>query len=80
MFGDPATNPKGWPISRVGAVAKQIRGVTYSKGEASKEPKAGFLPILRAGNIAAGDIVMNDLVFVLQSESQRSSYSRVMMS
>ena len=64
MFGDPATNPKGWPISRVGAVAKQIRGVTYSKGEASKEPKAGFLPILRAGNIAAGDIVMDDLVFV----------------
>ena len=64
MFGDPATNPKGWPISRVGAVAKQIRGVTYSKGEASKEAKAGFLPILRAGNIAAGDIVMDDLVFV----------------
>ena len=64
MFGDPATNPKGWPISRVGAVAKQIRGVTYSKGEASKEPKAGFLPILRAGNIAAGNIIMDDLVFV----------------
>ena len=64
MFGDPATNPKGWPISRVGAVAKQIRGVTYSKGEGAKEPKAGFLPILRAGNIAAGDIVMDDLVFV----------------
>ena len=64
MFGDPATNPKGWPISWVGAVAKQIRGVTYSKGEASKEAKAGFLPILRAGNIAAGDIVMDELVFV----------------
>ncbi|MGE3495022.1 MAG: restriction endonuclease subunit S [Gemmatimonadales bacterium] len=64
LFGDPATNPKGWPTSRVGGVAKQIRGVTYSKGEASKEPRTGYLPILRAGNISDGDIVMDDLVFV----------------
>lgn len=64
LFGDPTTNPKGWPITRVSAVATQIRGVTYSKGEASKEPKAGYLPILRAGNIKAGDVVMDDLVFV----------------
>ena len=64
MFGDPSTNSKGWPITRVGAVATQIRGVTYSKGEASKDQKAGFLPILRAGNIDEGLIVVDDLVFV----------------
>lgn len=64
MFGDPATNPMRWPVSRVGAVAKQIRGVTYSKEEASKEPREGYLPILRAGNISDGEIQMDDLVFV----------------
>ncbi len=64
MFGDPATNPKGWPVTRVGAVARQIRGVTYSKGEASNEPREGYLPILRAGNITDGQIMIDDLIFV----------------
>ena len=43
MFGDPATNPKGWPISRVGAVAKQIRGVTYSKGRSHQGAEGRIL-------------------------------------
>jgi type I restriction enzyme S subunit len=64
MFGDPDRNPKGWPKVRVGNLAKQIRGVTYGKEDATVERKPGYVPILRAGNISAGDVLLDDLVFV----------------
>lgn len=32
---------------RIGDIAEQIRGVTYSKAEASKEWQPDYLPILR---------------------------------
>lgn len=64
MFGDPATNPKGWSKERVGDVSQQIRGVTYAKEDVSLEKKPGYLPILRAGNISDDGILLDDLVFV----------------
>ena len=52
------------PVARVSEVAKQIRGVTYSKSEASAVPGAGLLPILRAGNVGDGGLNFDDLVYV----------------
>ena len=49
---------------RVGELAEQIRGVTYGKEDASKTPVAGYLPVLRAGNITDIGLVFNDLVYV----------------
>lgn len=34
-FGDPATNPKGWPTARLGALAKLTGGGTPSKANAA---------------------------------------------
>jgi type I restriction enzyme S subunit len=34
-FGDPATNPKGWPTERLGAIAKLTGGGTPSKANAA---------------------------------------------
>ncbi|MGV9527346.1 restriction endonuclease subunit S [Streptomyces cellulosae] len=52
------------PLIRIGDVCEQIRGVTYSKLDASKEPRDGYRPILRAGNIENGAIIFDDLVYV----------------
>lgn len=35
MFGDPATNPRGWPVTHLGAAAKFVSGGTPSKKEPS---------------------------------------------
>jgi type I restriction enzyme S subunit len=51
-------------MARVGDLAKQIRGVSYGKQDASKVPKPGYLPVLRAGNIGDDELLFNDLVFV----------------
>ena len=40
-----------------------LRGVTYKKENAAKEPRTGLLPILRANNIQDG-LVFEDLVYV----------------
>jgi len=51
-------------FARVADVAEQIRGVTYAKEDAASNPRPGYLPILRAGNIADDGLVFDDLVFV----------------
>jgi type I restriction enzyme, S subunit len=52
------------PIARVADLAEQIRGVSYDKEDASSTPRAGYLPVLRAGNITDDGLVFDDLVFV----------------
>lgn len=51
-------------LPRVGDLAEQIRGVTYAKEDATSEPRPGYLPVLRAGNITEDGLVFDDLVFV----------------
>lgn len=45
-------------------VADQIRGVTYSAGEAVDAPQPGFVPLLRANNISDSGIDLSELIFV----------------
>lgn len=51
-------------VARVSDLAEQIRGVSYDKEDASSTPRPGYLPVLRAGNIADDGLVFADLVFV----------------
>lgn len=46
MFGDPATNPKGWPLCKVGDL---LASANY--GTSSKAGATGEWPVLRMGNI-----------------------------
>ena len=51
-------------MARVGDLAEQIRGVTFAKGDSAPAAQAGYLPILRAGNIGDGQLTFDDLVYV----------------
>lgn len=54
-----------WPEVAMGNVSDVIRGVTYSKEEASGAPRVGYTPILRATNIQDSRLLLeSDLVFV----------------
>jgi hypothetical protein len=48
----------------VGELSTQLRGVTYEKSEASRDPLPGYLGVARAGNIINGDFVTHDLIYV----------------
>ena len=66
--------PAGWRWARVGELCDFIRGVTFQKAEAGAKPSAGYLPLLRAGNISGALDLENDLVWVPEhyvSDDQR---------
>lgn len=67
--------PDNWAIAPLSAIAQLIRGVTFSGSEAESSPKPGYLPVLRAGNIAETLITNQDLVWI--PESRVSSEQRM---
>lgn len=52
------------PTYKISDLCDQIRGVTYSKSDATHSPTKGYLPVLRANNITEAGLIFNDLVYV----------------
>ena len=62
--------------------ADVIRGVTFSKGDAVSQPRDGYTPVLRAGNIQGHLILDDDLVYVperMVSDKQRLRRGDIVM-
>lgn len=66
MFGDPATNPKGWVMSTLGDVVEEFR-----YGTSQKSGPAG-LPVLRIPNVIGDQLKPADMKFVAVSEAEAS--------
>ena len=58
LFGDPATNPKGWPIKTLGDLVAEFR-----YGSSNKSANQGK-PALRIPNVAGGTIDLTNLKLV----------------
>jgi type I restriction enzyme S subunit len=56
--------PEGWAVAEGKDLFSFIRGVTYTRNEATKEPDVGRFGVLRAGNLQKGMIIVDDLVYV----------------
>ncbi len=64
MFGDPATNPKGWPVVRLGDLAEKISdGPFGSNLKTSHYTKEG-VRVIRLQNIGIGFLNDEDKAFV----------------
>jgi type I restriction enzyme S subunit len=57
------TLPDGWVEATLGDLGQVVRGVTYKKDQVRESPAAGYLPLLRATNIAA-ELIFADFVYV----------------
>lgn len=65
MFGDPMTNPKGWPVDTIGSL---LESATY--GSSSKASTEGAVPILRMNNITySGEMDLTNLKYVSSAEA-----------
>lgn len=49
-------------------IAKQVRGVTYSKGDAISTPSPGYVMLLRANNITTGGLTTEGAIYVPESK------------
>jgi type I restriction enzyme S subunit len=70
MFGDPATNPKGWPVRTIRDLLESASYGTSEKSEAS-----GQFAVLRMNNITrTGETDLSDLKYMNLDESERDRY------
>jgi type I restriction enzyme S subunit len=59
MFGDPVTNPKGWEVRMLGALAEAASGVT--KGKHYDGQVMVTLPYMRVANVQDGHLVLDEV-------------------
>lgn len=72
MFGDPATNPKNWPMGVIGDLLKEAKYGSSSK--ANSEGRG--LPMLRMGNVTYdGRIDLSDLKHIELSDKEFEKYT-----
>jgi type I restriction enzyme S subunit len=70
LFGDPATNPKGWAIR---VIRDLLESASY--GTSEKSGATGEFPVLRMNNISrTGEIDFTDLKFMDLEASQHDRY------
>lgn len=71
MFGDPRTNPKGWPVTTIGEV---IESAEYGSSTKASSDGAGQ-PLIRMGNVDyAGNLDLTDLKHVELSDEEIKKY------
>ena len=70
MFGDPATNPKGWPVR---TIRDLLESASYGTSEKAKA--TGEFPVLRMSNITrTGEMDFAELKYMDLKEDQRERY------
>jgi type I restriction enzyme S subunit len=70
LFGDPATNPKGWPIR---VIRDLLESASY--GTSEKSGATGEFPVLRMNNISrTGEMDFTDLKFMDLEANQHDRY------
>ena len=70
MFGDPATNPKGWPVR---TIRDLLESASY--GTSEKAAATGEFPVLRMNNITrTGEMDFAELKYMSLREDQRDRY------
>lgn len=76
MFGDPATNPKGWPVTYLGEIAakKPNNGIFRKNPEYIQERKSG-LPVVWVEELFRGDeLNTEDSRRVIPTENEIEKY------
>jgi len=66
MFGDPMTNPKGWPSAIVGDVLQSVSDGPHVSPKYSENG----IPFLSTRHVRAGEIVWEDLKFISSEDAE----------
>ena len=74
MFGDPVTNPMGWPPTLLSAISEQFRDGPFGSNLKSSHYVESGVRVIRLQNIGVGEILNDDLAFI--SEEHFASLPR----
>lgn len=71
MFGDPATNPKGWPVVPLG---ESLRSVDYGSSTKASDDGNG-IPLIRMGNVGYdGSLDLSNLKYAQLENAEVEKY------
>ncbi len=73
LFGDPATNPKGWPERRLGELADIASGVT--KGKNYDGIETVVVPYMRVANVQDGHLVLDEVKTLRVTKDEATRYA-----
>ena len=66
VFGDPVTNPKGWPMGTIGDLLDSVK-----YGSSEKAVLQGEIPMLRMNNLTyAGEMDLKDLKYINSDKAE----------
>ena len=74
IFGDPVTNPMGWPPTSLSAISKELRDGPFGSNLKSSHYVESGVRVIRLQNIGVGEIRNDDLAFI--SEEHFASLPR----
>ena len=72
MFGDPVTNPKGWPVKSLKDVSKKIGSGSTPRGGSEAYLEKG-ISLIRSLNIHDDDFRMKNLAFIDNEQAEKLS-------
>ncbi|QZA78692.1 restriction endonuclease subunit S [Deefgea tanakiae] len=55
MFGDPVTNPKGWPVKKLGEIGTLDRGISKHRPRNDPSLLGGAYPLIQTGEVSKSD-------------------------
>jgi type I restriction enzyme S subunit len=64
LFGDPATNPKGWPLKPVGSLASKFSDGPFGSNLKSEHYTEIGVRVIRLQNIGVGEFVDDDAAYI----------------
>lgn len=64
MFGDPATNPKGWPCVQLGTLSTKFSDGPFGSNLKSDHYTASGVRVVRLQNIGVGEFLGADIAYI----------------
>ena len=74
MFGDPVTNPMGWPPTSLPAISEELRDGPFGSNLKTSHYVESGVRVLRLQNIGVGELLNDDLAYI--SEAHFASLPR----
>lgn len=71
MFGDPVTNPKGWPTRGIAELAQQLRDGPFGSNLKSEHYQPSGIRVIRLQNIGVWRFLGNDAAYVSEEHFAR---------
>lgn len=73
MFGDPATNPKGWPQKTIGDIAAKYSDGPFGSNLKTSHYTSSGVRVIRLQNIGVGEFIDTDKAYVSERHFTRLS-------